>query len=357
MFDLYKLTNSSILKLIPYQSARKIGGTGNIWINANESPYPFKSRYKHQKLNRYPDPQPVKIIDKYSSYSNVQNDEILITRGADEGINLLITAFCNPLQDAIIVCPPTYDMYAISGKINSINIYEIPMLKNWQLDLKNIQLVLKTIKIIFICRPNNPTGNLINKDDIKNLLQVVNNNTIVVIDEAYIEFCIEHTLVSWIQKYPNLVILRTLSKAFGLAGLRCGFVLARNSIIKLLNKVISPYPISTPVINIVNEALSNFNINLMKKKVLQIKKNRDLIYIELKKLNCVKNVFISNTNYILVQFYLANKIFNKLSLEGIIVRDQNSKKYLKECLRISIGSKNECYKLINNLKIISQNLA
>lgn len=350
MLDIIKLARNNVHKLIPYSSARKIGGVGHIFLNANESPTSLSYEMKHEELNRYPEPQPQKVIYKYSLYSGVSADQILISRGADEAIDLLIKTFCEPGKDRIITCPPTYDMYDISAQIYGIKNYIIPMLFNWQLDIKKIQKFLKKTKIIFICRPNNPTGNLISKNVIIDLLKLSNNKTLVVIDEAYIEFCIKKTLVSFINIYPNLIVLRTLSKAFGLAGIRCGFTLANKKIIELLNKVIAPYPISTLVSNIALNALGISNIKLMKSRVKEINCNRNFLFLELKKLSLVKCVFPSTANYILVRFFSVQKIFNILSNRGIIVRNQDFKVNLEGCLRISIGSKDECYQLLYELK-------
>lgn len=354
MLDILKLVRHNIYKLTPYSSARKIGGMGHVLLNANESPSNLSYELIHKELNRYPEPQPKKVISKYSLYSGVSTDQILVSRGSDEAIDLLIKTFCEPGKDKIITCPPTYDMYDISAQIYGVKNYIIPMLYNWQLDIEKILKFLNKVKIVFICRPNNPTGNLIKKNVIIDLLKLFKSRTLVVIDEAYIEFCIEKTLASFINKYPNLVILRTLSKAFGLAGIRCGFTLANKKIIELLNKVIAPYPISTPVSNIALEALSDSNVKSMKIRVSEINYNRNFLFFELKKLYFVKNIFPSVANYILVRFCSVQKIFEELSRKGIILRNQDSKINLKGCIRISIGSRDECCQLVKELEKMSK---
>jgi len=249
--NINKLARKNIQKLNPYQSARRIGGKGDTWLNANESPIsvPFKGKVK--VFNRYPECQPNNLLSSYANYVGLLNNQILVTRGADEGIELLIKAFCEPGKDAIIYCPPTYDMYAINAKIANVEIKEIPTFKNtWKIDLLNIRSNLNKVKLIYICNPNNPTGNIVSQEDLKSLLKVTLGQSLVIIDEAYIEFSPKNSMVNYLKTFPNLIILRTLSKAFALAGIRCGFTLAQKEVIDILHKVISPYPISTLIADI-----------------------------------------------------------------------------------------------------------
>jgi histidinol-phosphate aminotransferase len=351
--NMSNLARKNIKNLNPYQSARRIGGHGDTWLNANESPIPVAFKSKIQFFNRYPECQPENLLCAYADYVNLCSSQILVTRGADEGIELLIKAFCEPGKDAIIYCPPTYDMYSINAKIANVNTKEIPTFKNtWQIDLFNIKLNLDTVKLIYICNPNNPTGSLISQKDLISLLQLTLGRSFIVIDEAYIEFSPRNSMVNFLKEFPNLIILRTLSKAFALAGIRCGFTLAQKEIINILNKVISPYPISTIVSDIALQALEKKAIENMKSRVLQINTDRFWLINELKKISFVKRVFDSHTNYILVEFYMFQKIFQTLWNKGIILRNQNHKNNLKNCLRISIGSNLECIYFIKELKKI-----
>ncbi len=349
--DVIKLARINVQKLTPYQSARRIGGEhGDTWLNANESPASVFFQSTSMSFNRYPECQPKKLISSYANYVNLSNNQVLATRGADEGIELLIKAFCEPGKDAIIYCPPTYDMYRINAKIAGVEIKEIPTIKNtWQLDLCNIQLNLNKVKLVYICNPNNPTGNIIKKQDIIFLLKMTLGQSLIIIDEAYIEFAPQESMIDFLKDYPNLVILRTLSKAFALAGIRCGFTLAAKEIINILNKVISPYPISVPVSNIASQSLQKDYITLMTNRVLDLNINRIWLINELKNLICVKKVFDSSANFILVHFFTFEKIFNALWNKGIILRSQNEKFNLKNCIRISIGTRLECSKLIEEL--------
>lgn len=351
-----KLFRNNIQNLIPYQSARHIGGMhGSILLNANESPLSDCFKSKKKIFNRYPECQPNDLISLYASYVNLSCEQILVTRGADEGIELLIKSFCEPRKDSIIYCPPTYDMYKVSAKIAGVEIKEIPTIKNtWQLDLCNIKSNLIGVKLIYICNPNNPTGNLILLNDLIKLLSITSNQCLVVIDEAYIEFSPTKTMTKYLSEYPNLVILRTLSKAFALAGIRCGFTLANQEIINILKKVISPYPIPIPVTDIALQALKEKNIQLMQNRVLILNNNRIWLIKKLKNLKCVEKVFISEANYVLVKFFMFEEIFNTLWNKGIILRNQHNKNNLKKCIRISIGTHSENLLLIKELKRFSK---
>ncbi|AEO08464.1 histidinol-phosphate aminotransferase [Buchnera aphidicola str. Ak (Acyrthosiphon kondoi)] len=355
--NIIKLARNNIKNLIPYQSARRIGGeNGNLLLNANESPVSVLFKSKKKIFNRYPECQPNNLISSYANYVGLLCNQVLVTRGADEGIELLIKAFCEPGKDAIIYCPPTYDMYRVNAKIAGVEIKEIPTIKNtWQLDLSNIELNLNKVKLIYICNPNNPTGNIFSKKDLLFLLNITLGRSLVVIDEAYIEFSIKDSMTNHLKQYPNLVILRTLSKAFALAGIRCGFTLAHTEIIKILNKVISPYPISIPVCDIAVQSLEIDYIKLMQNRVLDSNNNRLWLINQLKNTACVEKVFESHANYVLVKFFIFEKVFKTLWEKGIILRNQNEKMNLKKCIRISIGTRLECLHLIKELKIFSKN--
>lgn len=356
--NILKLARTNIQKLIPYQSARRIGGEhGDILLNANESPTPVFFKIKKKSFHRYPECQPNALISSYANYTNLSCNQILVTRGADEGIELLIKAFCEPGKDAIIYCPPTYDMYRVNAEISGVEIKEIPAIKNtWQLDLLNIQSNLSRVKLVYICNPNNPTGNIFLKKDLVFLLNMTLGRSLVVIDEAYIEFSPKESMKNYLKEHSNLVILRTLSKAFALAGIRCGFTLANKEIINTLNKVISPYPISAPVSDIAVQSLTKDHIKLMKRRVLDSNNHRIWLIDQLKHITCVEKVFESYANYILVKFFMFEKVFERLWNKGVILRNQNNKINLKKCIRISIGTRLESLRLIEELKIFSEKM-
>ncbi|ORM72937.1 histidinol-phosphate transaminase [Pantoea wallisii] len=347
------LARANVRALTPYQSARRLGGNGDVWLNANEFPLPVPFELSQQTLNRYPECQPKQVIERYAAYAGVTPEQVLVSRGADEGIELLMRAFCEPGKDAILFCPPTYGMYSVSAETIGIEYRTVPALENWQLNLPAIAEQLDGVKVVYLCSPNNPTGNLINQDDIRQLLAMTAGKALVVADEAYIEFCPDATLAGWLQAFPHLVILRTLSKAFALAGLRCGFTLANKPVIDLLMKVIAPYPLATPVADVAGQALSEQGIALMRQHVAELNANRAWLCEQLPPLGVVQQVFPSETNYILARFSDSPKVFKTLWDQGIILRDQNKNPGLAGCLRISIGTRKECERLIAALQALS----
>ncbi|WP_277966236.1 histidinol-phosphate transaminase [Pantoea trifolii] len=351
--NIEELARANVLALTPYQSARRLGGNGDVWLNANEFPLPVPFELSQQTLNRYPECQPKMVIERYAAYAGLTPEQVLVSRGADEGIELLMRAFCEPGKDAILFCPPTYGMYSVSAETIGIEYRTVAALDDWQLNLPAIADQLDGVKVVYMCSPNNPTGNLINQDDIRALLAMTAGKALVVADEAYIEFCPEATLAGWLQEYPHLVILRTLSKAFALAGLRCGFTLANKPVIDLLMKVIAPYPLATPVADVAGQALSEQGIALMRQHVAELNANRAWLFEQLPQISVVQQVFPSETNYILARFTDSPKVFKTLWDQGIILRDQNKNPGLAGCLRISIGTREECERLIAALQALS----
>ncbi|MBF4254999.1 histidinol-phosphate transaminase [Vibrio anguillarum] len=336
-----KLARKQIQALKPYLSARRIGGSGDVWLNANESPFNNEYKTDFVRLNRYSDCQPKAMIDAYAAYAKVQPEQVLTSRGADEGIELLIRAFCEPNQDAILYCPPTYGMYAISAETFGVERKVVPLTEDWQLDLSAIRASLDCVKLIFVCSPNNPTGNLVKRQDIIALLEMTKDRAIVVMDEAYIDFCPEASTVDLLAQYPNLAILRTLSKAFALAGLRCGFTLANKELIDVLQKVIAPYPVPIPVADIAVQALSEAGLARTKFQVLDLNANRAYLQAGL---YMVPNltVFEGWGNYLLVKFPDGDALFKAAWDHGIILRNSP----IENCVRISIGNREECEKTL-----------
>lgn len=347
-----QLARQNVRELTPYQSARRLGGKGDVWLNANEYPLATEFQLTAQTLNRYPECQPAQVIERYAEYAGVKKEQVLVSRGADEGIELLIRAFCEPGKDAILFCPPTYGMYAVSAETLGIEQRTVQAKENWQLDLPAIAESLDNVKLIYVCSPNNPTGNLIDPDDLRALLDMAKGKAVVAIDEAYIEFCPQASVTAWLSDYPHLAILRTLSKAFALAGLRCGFTLANEDLIALLLKVIAPYPLSTPVADIAAQALSTEGLRVMRQRVTEIASNRNWLQQALENCDCVEQVFPSDSNYLLVRFTASSNVFKSLWDQGIILRDQNKQPGLSGCLRITIGTRDECQRVIDALKTL-----
>ncbi|BCK21367.1 TPA: histidinol-phosphate transaminase [Vibrio cholerae] len=336
-----KLARQQIQALTPYLSARRIGGSGDVWLNANESPFNNEYKTDFARLNRYSDCQPKAMIQAYANYAGVQPEQVLTSRGADEGIELLIRAFCEPNQDAILFCPPTYGMYAISAETFGVERKKVPLTADWQLDLPSIEANLDRVKLVFVCSPNNPTGNLVKRADIIKLLEMTQDRAIVVMDEAYIDFCPEASTVDLLAQYPNLAILRTLSKAFALAGLRCGFTLANAELINVLLKVIAPYPVPVPVAEIAVQALSPAGLARAKYQVLDLGANRAYLQVGLSMVLGVQ-VFEGWGNYLLVKFPDGDALFKAAWEHGIILRNSP----IENCVRISVGNREECEKTV-----------
>jgi histidinol-phosphate aminotransferase len=346
-----KLAREELVDMVPYQSARRLYASGSdsssaqnkVWLNANEASGTGDYNINSNGINRYPDFQPDNLINAYCVYSGLTPANILATRGADEGIELIIRTFCKAYQDSILICPPTYGMYAISAENHGANIVRVPLIDN-QLDLESMKNQVGQVKVVFLCSPGNPTGNLLTTKSIKAALELFGDTAIVVVDEAYIEFSPENTKASWIKDYPQLVVLRTLSKAFSLAGLRCGFTLANPDIITMLSKVIAPYPISAPVADIASAALVGKGLEQMCSRVQQTVTLRAQLFDWLNNQHWSVNVFESDANFILFQTAdtkTKNFIFDCLKQQDILIRDQSAQLQLANCLRISIGSEQE----------------
>ncbi|WP_192456771.1 histidinol-phosphate transaminase [Musicola keenii] len=351
------LARENVRRLTPYQSARRLGGNGDVWLNANEFPQAPEYSLTLHTLNRYPECQPTQVIARYAAYAGVAPEQVLVSRGADEGIELLIRAFCEPGKDAILFCPPTYGMYAVSAETFGVECRVAQSTADWQLDVASIERQLDNVKLIYVCSPNNPTGNLVNQDDLRRVLELARGRAVVAIDEAYIEFCPQASTVNWLADYPHLVILRTLSKAFALAGLRCGFTLANADVIQLLLKVIAPYPLSLPVADIAAQALSDAGIARMRRNVAEVLENRRWLAEALNNVDGIDTVFASESNYLLVRFADSATVFKALWDQGIILRDQNKQPGLAGCLRITIGNRYECERVITALQALSATTA
>ncbi|HHW7568781.1 TPA: histidinol-phosphate transaminase [Mannheimia haemolytica] len=343
-----QLSRKNIQALTPYQSARRLGGSGDVWLNANEYALSPNFDLTDRTFNRYPEPQPQAVIEGYARYAGVAPENVLVSRGGDESIELIIRAFCEA-NDSILYCPPTYGMYAVSADTCGIATKTVPLTADFQLDLAQIKANLEGVKVVFVCSPNNPTGNLIKRSDLLELLQITAGKGIVVVDEAYIEFCPEASLVSELANFPHLAIIRTLSKAFALAGLRCGFTLANAELIGVLQKVIAPYPLPVPVSDIAAQALSPQGIEQMKTRVAEVITLRAELQKNLENLPLVEQVFESEANYLLFKCQDGQKVFKALWEQGIILRDQHKALGLQNCIRITVGTREENQRVIDYL--------
>lgn len=346
-FNLENLVRENIRRLTPYSSARKeYSGAAQIFLDANENSFgsPLERSY-----NRYPDPLQAEIKSKLAVLQDVKQEQVFIGNGSDEAIDLLFRIFCEPRRDNVLICPPTYGMYEVSAEINDAAIRRANLTNDFQLDYEKIDKTIDSnTKLIFICSPNNPTGNAFARNEILQLAKSFNG--IIVVDEAYIHFSTEKSLVSKIEKYPNLVVLQTFSKAWGLAGLRVGLAFASEEIIKLFNKVKPPYNVSQIAQEAILRALENRE--QVEKTVAEIIDERERLIGNLREISCVEKIYPTDANFVLVKVSDANKIYRYLLDEKIVVRNRNNVELCAGCLRITIGTPEENEKLIEALRKI-----
>jgi len=345
MFSINNIIRRNIKNLVPYSSARdEFKGDASVYLDANENAFgsPLEQQY-----NRYPDPLQYKVKKRLSDIKGVPPRNIFLGNGSDEAIDILFRSFCNPGIDNVILVPPTYGMYEVSANINDIEARKVMLTEEYQLNLEGIaEAIDKNTKLIFICSPNNPTGNSINRDDIETLL--ANFNGLVVIDEAYINFSRQKTFIQELTEYANLVVLQTLSKAWGLAGLRIGMAFASEEIIEVMNKVKPPYNINEASQELALKALDNVEqVNGWIKETLA---QRDKLVLNLKHFDFVLDIYPSDANFILVKMTDPKAIYSFLVDKGIIVRDRSKVDLCEGCLRITVGTPAENDILLETLQ-------
>lgn len=345
MFNLDQLIRDNIKKLKPYSSARdEFSGDAKVFLDANENSLgsPLTKWY-----NRYPDPHQQAVKQKLSTIKGIGAAHIFLGNGSDECIDILFRCFCEPGKDNILICPPTYGMYEVSANINDVEIRKAPLLPDFQLDLVHMEnLTDANTKIIWLCSPNNPTGNSLNRTDIEMVLN--NFHGIVVIDEAYINFAQQKSFVQELTEYPNLVVLQTLSKAWGLAGLRLGMAFASQSVIDVMNKVKPPYNINQSTQELVLKALEEVGqVNDMIKILVDMRKALTEVF---ESMPTVEKVYPSDANFILVKIAEARKIYEFLLSKGIVLRDRSNVELCENCLRITIGTEKENTDLVDAMQ-------
>ena len=357
MFDLDKLLRNNIKNLVPYSSARdEFKGKAEVYLDANENSFgsplgslPLFREGQSVAFNRYPDPLQEELKEKISQVKGVPPENIFLGNGSDEAIDILYRAFCNPGKDSVILVPPTYGMYEVSANINDVFVKRVPLTKDFQLDVESIaEVVTESTKLIFICSPNNPTGNAMNRDDIEIILN--NFHGIVVIDEAYINYSRHRSFIPELTEYPNLVVLQTLSKAWGLAGLRLGMAFASADIISVFNIIKPPYNVNAATQELAMQALDHIEqVNAWTKQTVA---ERDKLVKELGKIPSVQKIFPSDANFFLVKVDDPKTVYDKLVAKGIIVRDRSKVILCEGCLRITVGTPEENKMLIETLNTL-----
>ncbi len=347
MIDVEKLVRPNIQKLKPYTSARDSHLNG-ILLDANENSLGSVIE-NNLELNRYPDPAQTALRTKLGDLLSIPSNRLFFGVGSDEIIDLLIRIFCEPVVDNVLIPEPTYGMYKVSSDINNVSSREIPLDEEFQPDINAIlKKVDEKTKIVFLCSPNNPTGNVLDKNKIERLLKSFKG--IVVIDEAYIDFDYTKSFQDLVEQNNNLILLRTFSKAWGLAGVRCGYCIAGEKVINYLFKVKAPYNMNKLTADAILHALDN--VEKKSSFIELLKSERERVSTELKSLEIVEKVFPSSANFVLFKISNAKNVYNKLADNGIIIRDRSSQLNLDDCLRVSIGTREENDKFLKTLKSI-----
>lgn len=332
------LVRENIRKLKPYTSARQSHSEG-ILLDANENSYGSVLKGElFENINRYPDPYQKELRETVGKFYKVNPKNLFFGVGSDEIIDLLIRIFCNPKFDNVIVCEPTYGMYRVASDINDVAVKNVALTQNYDIDEKEIiRNVDSNTKIIFLCSPNNPTSNLLDRKKILELVKQL--NVIVVVDEAYIDFSNENGLIDEAVEYENLVVLRTFSKAWGMAGIRCGFCVTSGSIINLLHKIKSPYNLNKLTSNAVLKAVENPTKYYEFRNMIITQ--RKIVYDTLKSYDKILNVLPSDSNFISFKVGYPHKVFSYLEQHGIIIRDRSNQFNFNGYLRVTIGTESE----------------
>jgi histidinol-phosphate aminotransferase len=353
-FDLTSLLRPHIAKLQPYTSARdEYDGKEGVFLDANENPF---GSLTSQYFNRYPDPYQSALKAEIAKIKGVQTDQIFLGNGSDEAIDLLYRAFCNPGKDNVILLPPTYGMYEVSANINDVEIRKVALTADFQLQAEQIMAAADShTKILFVCSPNNPSANKAKREDVLFLLK--NFKGLIVIDEAYIDFSDEPSFTTELENFPNMLVLQTFSKAWGLASLRLGMAFASNEIIRILNKIKPPYNISGLTQDTVLAAIAD------KSKVEQMTKDilaeREYLQAELQKLPFVLKIYPSHANFLLVKVPQATQVYKDLIEEKVIVRNRANVLLCEDCLRITVGTREEnevLLKALNKVCLASEKM-
>lgn len=347
MSSLEKILRPHILTLAPYTSARdEYEGTADVFLDANENPF---GSITEQNFNRYPDPYQTELKKRVAEIKGVLPNQIFLGNGSDEAIDLLIRATCTPKEDRIILLPPTYGMYEVSASINDVPTVRVPLTPDFQLDMPAIETAIAanpTAKLLFLCSPNNPTGNALNPTDMERLIGFFPG--LVVVDEAYIDFADYPSFTAKLAQYPNLVVLQTFSKVWGLANLRLGMAFASPEIIRILNKIKPPYNISGLTQEVVLNGLQD--IRWKETSVQEILTQRSELIRQLAEVPVVEKIFPSDANFLLVRVQDAKETYRYLVEQRIIVRDRSKVKLCENALRITVGTAAENHRLIEAMK-------
>lgn len=338
-----------------YSSARRTGSTGSIWLNANESAWRNPAD-AGLGANRYPDPQPAVLRDRLAELYGVRPAQVLVGRGSDEAIDLLVRALCRPGTDPVVIAPPVFGMYAVSARLQGAPLREVPLREGaggFSVDLDAVAdtAVASGAKLVFLCSPANPTGQAVPAADLLALARRLAGRCLVVVDEAYGEYSDQPSMAAWISEQPNLAVLRTLSKAHALAAARIGCLLAAPELIEVLRNCQAPYPLPSPCVQLALAGISDAALAQTRSRVLTVRAERERLRHELEACPGVRRVYPSQGNYLLVRFTNAEASFQRLLAAGVVVRDMRASPQLGDALRVSIGSPPENDALLSALQV------
>ena len=348
------LARAEIRALQPYSSARMEASGGELLLNANESAW-APTGDNGAGCNRYPDPQPAALVDALARLYGVRREQLLVGRGSDEAIDLLVRAFCRAGRDAILVQPPTFGMYAVCARIQDAGVVEVPLRHDFTLDVDAVLAALTpAVKLVFVCTPNNPAGSVVPRADIERLVRALDGRALLVVDEAYVEFADEGSVTDLLDRYDNLAVLRTLSKAWALAGARIGCLLAHPEVIALLRRIMPPYPLPLPSVDAALLALSGWGQANALAHIGVVRAERARMRASLAGLPGVRGVLPSQANFLTVRFDDAGAAYSRLFDVGIVVRDVRRYPGLDDALRITIGAPAENERVLAALAFSAQ---
>jgi len=336
------LARPEIVAMKPYSSARKEAPAEGVLLNANEAPRSLLGAgFETLPLNRYPEPQPAELLEGLARLYGLPRDHALVTRGSDEGIDLLTRVFCRAGKDAVLHCPPTFGMYRIAAQTQGAAVVSVQRKQDFAMDTQGVLDVVRQddrIRLVFLTSPANPTGDCVEEGFLRGLLTAATGRAIVVVDEAYVEFCTRPSFACWIAAQPQLVVLRTLSKAWASAGLRCGAVLAQPPIIDLLRRIIAPYPLASPVAALALRALTPELQKLQQELLAEIRRNKKVLLNLLEQRPFILRVWPGEANFVLLRVRDAAGLLAYCAGKGVILRGFPAEPLLRDCIRITVGS-------------------
>jgi histidinol-phosphate aminotransferase len=341
------LLRPAIRALKPYVSARSLAVDGAVFLDANESPWPLAQDSPFARLNRYPEPQPRRIAAAAAALYGVPKERLLVSRGADEGIEVLTRAVCEAGRDRILVCPPTYGVYETAAGIQGCGVVKVPLrpAPSFAIDVEGVTAAVRdaaqSIKLVYLCTPNNPTGTVIPLAEIEAVCAAAEGRALVVVDEAYLEFSGKPSILSRLASFPNLVVLKTLSKAWGLAGARCGFTIGAPELIAVLQGVRAPYPLSSASIQAVEAVFNSEGEARMRRSVADVLARKKELLAGLAAAPLAETVFPGEANFVLVRARDKDRVLAAARKAGILLRDRGGEPGLSGCIRVTVGRAEE----------------